>query len=123
MYNSMVCSKVFTEVSTILNDGFIKAECNVFSRLYKMYCNRAERRLEVYYSDIWSAQKLGFMPESEASETINKLQTLVRDLKCQFSETYENMIGETEYEIQWVLDGYCKTREEAIKQIAEWNEL
>lgn len=100
-----------------------KCGWNVLDKKLKiMGENRFKRTIESLSSDLWSACRLGLIEEEEVKREIKFMRESYLNCISNATRKYEQIIGEDEYEILWVMDEHNCSREEAIEIIKEWDE-
>lgn len=117
MFNSVI----FEKAVFAIDSEFAKCElgCNVLDKRFKYVCKRAYDKIDSIISDLWSANRIGFISEDCVRGTINEINAYVRKVRNLYVIAFENVVGEKEYEILYTMSAFDMSREEAIKWIAE----
>lgn len=119
MFNSVV----FNSAIVVVDDCFSKVElgCNVFEGRFPMVCKMVERKVDSIIDDLWGACRLGLVSEDETRGTIDEIKSYINSFRRAYAVAYEKVVGEDEYEIQWLMYHNHLDRQMAIKYFIEWN--
>lgn len=94
-----------------------KYDFDSYTRYDKMnrLCGRIlNDKLNSIYSDLYASVRCGFISKEEVEEYISLVKSCVTDIKREYVNALENLLGEEEFTIQWIMAERDYTRENAV---------
>ena len=117
--NEITLNKVMDEVAKFEKRA---ASCSsVFTSKFEVSRNVMERNLSSIMSDVWSAERIGYLTHDEAVGIYGDIERMKAEVVGRFRTAEEERVGEDEYTIRWIQHCRRCTREEAEKEyFEEW---